>query len=159
MNQTVHANAEQLDVAAGNVASGVAPHAQRSLERAQLAAAMAKWPTALVLVRAALDAAPDEPAALALYGLCLTRTGGDSSAALDACRRAVESQPYVAQWQAYLGVVYRAAGLATQSAACFRAALSLDPQEPLATQALAASSRMASWRRWFAQRMRRHASA
>jgi tetratricopeptide (TPR) repeat protein len=138
--------------------SGDALHARRSLERAQLAAALSKWRTALVLVRAALDAVPDEPAALALYGLCVARTGGDLSAALDACRQAVASQPYVAQWQAYLGSVYHAAGLAPQATACFRAALALDPHEPLASDALAAATRRARWRRWLARRVHRRAS-
>jgi Flp pilus assembly protein TadD len=139
-------------------ASGSVPGTQRSLERARLAAEMHKWPTALVLVRSALECIPDDPAALSLYGLALARTGGDRTAAVEACRRAVESQPYVAQWHSHLGAVYAAAGLAPQAMVCFRAALALDPHDALASQGLTECGRARRWRDWFARRTRRRAS-
>lgn len=138
--------------------SGDAASAIRSLERARLAASMDKWPTALHLVRATLAVLPDDPAALSLYGLALARSGGDLADAIDACRRAVESQPDAAAWHAHLGEAYRIAGLLPQAAACYRAALALDPQEPLAARALALRGRTARWRAWFARVTQRRAT-
>ncbi len=138
--------------------SGSAVRAQRSLERARLAADMGKFPTALVLVRTALELAPDESSVQSLYGLLLARNGGDLATALDACRRAVETQPYAARWHAHLAAVYAAAGLLPQAAACARAALALDPHDALAAQTLAESGDASGWRTRLARRVRRAAT-
>ena len=152
------APAPGTDTAARGPWSGDPAAAARSLERARLAAAMDKWATSLVLVRAALDALPDEPAALSLYGLALVRTGGDIAPALAVCRRAVQSQPYAAAWHVHLGEVYRAAGLAPQAAACLRTARALDPHAVGAAPARPRRGRAARWRHWLAQRVTRRAT-
>ena len=152
------APAPGTDAAASRASSGDVVTAVRSLERARLAAAMDKWPTSLVLVRAALETLPDEPAALSLYGLALVRTGGDVATALAACRRAVQSQPYAAAWHAHLGEVYCAAGLAPQAAACFRTAQALDPHAAGAAPARRRRGRAARLRDWLAQRVTRRAT-
>src|SRR6187397_1774291 len=117
--------------------SGIqAASSRRGLERARLAAAMGKWQTAVLLLRERLQDATSDAEFLGLYGWCLARAGGDLEAARDACRRAVDMQPYVAHQHARLGDVYRAAGLRRCARDCFHAALGLDPQQTLALAGL-----------------------
>ena len=113
-------------------------HARLALERARLAAGMGKWTTALVLLRAALQAEPDHPESLSFFGYCLAGAGEDLEAARHACRRALDMQPHVAAHHARLGCVYRAAHLERRAHECFRQALRLDPAEDVALAGLAA---------------------
>jgi tetratricopeptide (TPR) repeat protein len=106
------------------------------LERARLAVAMGKWSTAYEILRAALAESPDHPEILGLYAYVLAQQGGDLDAAREACSRAVAMQPYAAHLRAYLGAVYRAAGLETQARDAFQTALRLDPAQSLASLAL-----------------------
>jgi Flp pilus assembly protein TadD len=129
--------------------SGIQAGSQRrGLERARLAAAMGKWQTAVLLLRERLHEAATDAEFLGLYGWCLARAGGDLEAARDACRRALDMQPYVAHQHARLGDVYRAAGLRRRAADCFHAALSLDPAQTLAHDGLAALAAPPRWRAW-----------
>lgn len=134
------------------------------LERARLAVAMGKWSTALAILRAALVEAPDHPDLLGLHGYVLAERGDDLEAARDACSRAVAMQPYAAHLHAYLGAVYRAAGLEAQARDSFQTALRLDPAQSVACAALGATSASGAtppqrhrWRAWL-QRLGRHRS-
>lgn len=141
-------------------ASGIQAGSQRrGLERARLAAAMGKWQTAVLLLRERLHDAAGDAEFLGLYGWCLARAGGDLAAARDACRQAVDMQPYVAHQHARLGDVYRTAGLRRPARDCFHAALSLDPSQALAHDGLAALAAPPRWRTWLQRALRpRHES-
>jgi tetratricopeptide (TPR) repeat protein len=118
------------------------------LERARLAAEMGKWETAVVLLRDRAGDGNADAEVLGLYGWCLAHAGGDLDTARDACRRAVDMQPYVAHQHARLGDVYRAAGLGRHAADCFHAALALDPTQTLARDGLVAVAIAPGWRSW-----------
>jgi tetratricopeptide (TPR) repeat protein len=130
-------------------------HGHRALERARLAAEMGKWSTALALLGEGGEAAGCEPEAWSLWGLCVARTGGDLEAARDACRRAIDAEPYAAQHHARLGEVYAALGLVPLASEFRRAALRLDPTEPTASAALVTRVRAARARRWLRRALRR----
>jgi tetratricopeptide (TPR) repeat protein len=146
---------------ADDTASGIqAIHPVGALERARLAASMGKWQAAVRLLAERLESAAGDAEALGLYGWCLSQSGGDLEAARDACRRAVDMQPYVAQQHARLGHVYLAAGLARRAAACFDTALGLEPEQGLALEGRALlddATHGARWRNWL-RRAARHGS-
>ena len=126
---------------------------QLGFERARLAAELGKWATALALLRSCVHMQTDRPEMLGLYGYCLARLGQQLEEARDACQRAVDAQPWVAEHHAHLGFVYHTAGLAQRARRSYDAALVLDPEHELARtgrDALAAregTSRLRAWLR------------
>jgi tetratricopeptide (TPR) repeat protein len=114
---------------------------RRDFERARLAINMGKPRTALTLLTTCLEAEPDHPEYLALYGYATALEGGDLDMALRACQLAVEARSYDASLHAQLGYVYNAKGLAVRAAECYEAALQRDPQNSMACEGLDALSK------------------
>jgi Flp pilus assembly protein TadD len=113
---------------------------RQAFQRARLAVEMAKWRTALPLLEQCLRDRPDDADALGLYGLCLAREGHDLVRAHEACRRAVESQPFEAAMHTSLGCVYLAMGMYPPAESCFHTALRLDPHDLVAARGLDSAS-------------------
>ncbi|UCE02168.1 MAG: tetratricopeptide repeat protein [Candidatus Latescibacterota bacterium] len=112
---------------------------RQAFQRARLAVEMATWRTALTLLEECLRDRPDDADALGLYGLCLAREGHDLARAYEACRRAVESQPFEAAMHTSLGCVYLAMGMYPPAVSCFHTALRLDPHDAVAGRGLASA--------------------
>ena len=112
--------------------------ARRDFERARLAITMGKPRTALTLLARCLEAEPDHPEYLGLYGYAEALEGGDLDVALRACQHAVEARSYDASLHAQLGFVYQAKGMTVRARQCYEAALQRDPQNTLATDGVTA---------------------
>ena len=76
----------------------------------------------------------DNAAYLSLAGYAMAAAGENLHKARDLCRRAAESEPYNATFQARLAYVYESAGLDKLAERFYRDALSIDPLQPLARQ-------------------------
>lgn len=100
-------------------------HAQELLEQGDVT-------KALGIMKAVIKAVPDSPAYQSLFGYALAMGGDRLHAARDLCRRAVEAEPFNADFHAQLGYVYLKAGLAKTADGCFREALRWDPHHELA---------------------------
>jgi curved DNA-binding protein CbpA len=87
---------------------------------------------ALRTMGAVVRAVPDEPDYESLLGHLMALEGERLHRARDHCRRAVEAEPYNAEFRARLGHVYLQAGLTGTAQECFEAALEMDPAQPLA---------------------------
>ena len=111
-------------------------NSRRDFERARLAISMGKPRTALTLLTTCLEAEPDHPEYLGLYGYAIALEGGDLDVALRVCQNAVEARSYDASLHAQLGYVYKAKGLAGRARECYEAALQHDPQNTVANEGL-----------------------
>ncbi|HKK70490.1 MAG TPA: DnaJ domain-containing protein [Candidatus Krumholzibacteria bacterium] len=89
---------------------------------------------ALRTMAAVVRAVPDEPDYESMLGHLMALEGERLHRARDHCRRAVEAEPYNADFKARLGYVYLQAGLIATAQDCFDAALELDPRHPLALE-------------------------
>ena len=89
---------------------------------------------ALRTMGAVVRAVPDEPDYESLLGHLMALEGERLHRARDHCRRAVEAEPYNAEFRARLGHVYLQAGLTGTAQESFDAALDLDPAQPLARE-------------------------
>ncbi len=76
----------------------------------------------------------DNAAYLSLAGYAMAAAGENLHKARDLCRRAAESEPYNATYQARLAFVYEAAGLDKLAERFYSEALRIDPLQPLARQ-------------------------
>ncbi len=84
------------------------------------------------VLRVIVKTVPNEPEYQSTYGYVLALSGENLHKARDLCRRAVEAEPYNADFHAHLGFVYLQAGLAKTAEECFATALAYDQQQELA---------------------------
>jgi curved DNA-binding protein CbpA len=77
---------------------------------------------------------PNEAEYQSKYGYVLALQGDNLHKARDLCRRAVQAEPFNADFHAQLGFVYLQAGLVKTSQECFRTALAYDPTHELAVR-------------------------
>jgi len=75
---------------------------------------------------------PNEPEYQSMYGYVLALSGDNLHKARDLCRRAVQAEPYNADYHARLGFVYQQAGLTKTADECFATALAYDQQQEIA---------------------------
>ena len=84
------------------------------------------------MLRVIVKTIPNESEYQSKYGFVLANLGGGLHKARDLCRRAVEADPFNADYHAQLGFVYFQAGLGKTANECFRTALSYDPEHAVA---------------------------
>ena len=131
-----HDEAEDVLLRAERLAAGP----ERALVRRQrgsLAEARGREDAAVDLFRQAIELAPEDPRGYVALGSLLARRGR-SDEALRALRRAVTCPDgEVEEAYCHLGLVLRSRGEYLEALECFRAALELDPDYPLAHEGLA----------------------
>lgn len=84
------------------------------------------------VLRVIVKTIPNDPEYQSKYGYVMANLGGSLHKARDMCRRAVEAEPYNADYHAQLGFVYLQAGLTKTAMDCFDTALSYDPGHSMA---------------------------
>ena len=89
---------------------------------------------AIQLMDAVVRTIEDQPEYFSLYGYALALNGERLHQARDACKRAVEMEPYNADFHAHLGYVYLRAGLRQTAEKCFAKALEMNPGQPVALE-------------------------
>jgi tetratricopeptide (TPR) repeat protein len=107
-----------------------------AFEQARLAVNIGKPRTALTLLAGCLEAEPDHPEYLGLYGYAMALEGTDLDVALRVCQHAVEARSYDASLHAQLGYVYQAKGMAVRARECYEAARQRDPLNTVASDGL-----------------------
>ena len=131
-----HDEAEDALLQAERLAAGP----ERALVRRQrgsLAEARGRDDAAVDLYRQAIELAPEDPRGYVALGSLLVRRGR-ADEALRALRRAVTcTDGEVEEAYCHLGVALRSRGEYLEALGCFRAALELDPDYPLAQEGLA----------------------
>ena len=75
---------------------------------------------------------PNDAEYQSMYGYVLASIGDNLHKARDLCRRAVQAEPYSADYHAHLGFVYLQAGLFKTAHECFSTSLTYDPTQALA---------------------------
>lgn len=83
----------------------------------------------------------ENAAYLSLAGYAMAAAGENLHKARDMCRRAAESEPYNAAYQARLAFVYETAGLEKLAERFYRDALRIDPLQQLARQRIGGTAR------------------
>ncbi len=91
---------------------------------------------AVLLLKSAIKFHPSNPTYQSWYGFCLAMTNKNLHEARDACRLAIETEFYNADYHANLGFVYFKAGLKAQSIKHFTEALKWDPENSIANRFL-----------------------
>jgi tetratricopeptide (TPR) repeat protein len=87
---------------------------------------------AVEVLRVIVKTVPNEAEYQSMFGYVLALGGQNLHKARDYCRRAVQSDPYNADFHAQLGFVYLRAGLTRTAQECFDTALTYDPQQKIA---------------------------
>ncbi|MCK4538459.1 MAG: DnaJ domain-containing protein [Candidatus Krumholzibacteria bacterium] len=91
---------------------------------------------AVLLLKSAIKYNSSNPTYQSWYGFCLAMTNKNLHEARDACRMAIQSEFYNADYHANLGFVYFKAGLKAQSIKHFREALKWDSKNSIANKFL-----------------------
>ena len=86
------------------------------------------------VLRVIVKTVPNEPEYQSMYGYVLALSRENLHKARDLCRRAVQAEPYNADFHAQLGFVYMQAGLTKTAEECFATALAYDQHQPLALE-------------------------
>ncbi len=118
---------------------GVTQHKEADRRSAQLAFEQAKtamkhnrYDKAVVLLKSAISYDDSNTAFHSWYGFCLGVLKTHLHEARDACKKALETEFYNADYHANLGFVYHQAGLTSTADECFNEALKWDPEHRVA---------------------------
>jgi curved DNA-binding protein CbpA len=106
--------------------------AQLAFEQARTAMKSNRYDKAVVLLKSAIKYDDTNPAFHSWYGFALGVLKTHLHEARDACKRALESEFYNADYHANLGFVYYQAGLNSTADECFEEALKWDPEHHVA---------------------------
>ena len=106
--------------------------AERAFRRAMDILETGRSEPALRAMQAVVRVAPRFARYRSLLGYCLALEGQNLHAARDHCRYAVEAEPFEADHQARLGVVYQQAGLSRTADKAFQEALRIEPRNAIA---------------------------
>jgi curved DNA-binding protein CbpA len=106
--------------------------AQLAYEQARTAMKSNRYDKAVVLLKSAIKYDDTNPAFHSWYGFALGVLKTHLHEARDACKRALESEFYNADYHANLGFVYYQAGLNSTADECFEEALKWDPEHHVA---------------------------
>lgn len=119
---------------AATVSPGGTKEAGRAFMKAEQLVEEGRFKDAARVLMAIVRLETDNAAYLSLAGYAMAAAGENLHKARDLCRRAAESEPYNATYQARLAFVYEAAGLDKLAERFYRDALRIDPLQPLARQ-------------------------
>jgi curved DNA-binding protein CbpA len=108
--------------------------AGRAFMKAEQLVEEGRFEAAARVMMAIMRLESDNPAYLSLAGYAMAAGGENLHKARDLCRRAAESEPYNATYQARLAFVYETAGLDKLAERFYGDALRIDPLQPLARQ-------------------------
>ncbi len=106
--------------------------AQLSYDQARAAMRQNRYDKAAVLLKAAIKYDDSNPAYHSWYGFALGVLRTQLHEARDACKKALETEFYNADYHANLGFVYMQAGLTSTALESFEEALKWDPEHPVA---------------------------
>ncbi|MHB8078347.1 MAG: J domain-containing protein [Candidatus Krumholzibacteriia bacterium] len=115
-------------------APGGTKEAGRAFMKAEQLVEEGRFKDAARVMMAIVRLESDNAAYLSLAGYAMAAAGENLHKARDLCRRAAESEPYNATFQARLAFVYETAGLDKLAERFYRDALRIDPLQPLARQ-------------------------
>jgi curved DNA-binding protein CbpA len=108
--------------------------AQLAYEQARTAMKSNRYDKAVVLLKSAIKYDDTNAAFHSWYGFALGVLKTNLHEARDACKKALESEFYNADYHANLGFVYYQAGLNSTADECFEEALKWDPEHNVATK-------------------------
>jgi curved DNA-binding protein CbpA len=106
--------------------------AQLAFEQAKTAMKHNRYDKGVVLLKSAINYDDSNPAYHSWYGFCLGVLKTHLHEARDACKKALETDFYNADFHANLGFVYHQAGLTSTADECFEEALKWDPDHHVA---------------------------
>ena len=108
--------------------------ARQAFQRAEELLEAGSYDKAMTLMQAVVRTVDDDPEYSSLYGYVLALNGQRLHVARDACRQAVEAQPYNMDYKARLAYVYQRAGLKNTANEFFAEVLRQDPKNALARE-------------------------
>ena len=115
--------------------------AQLAYEQAKTAMKHNRYDKAVILLKSATKYDDSNPAYHSWFGFALAALNTNLHEARDACKKALETDFYNAEYHANLGYVYHRAGLTSTAKESFEEALKWDPDNALALKHLHCSTK------------------